>query len=112
MNTSVKSETWMSVGSRMPSTAMDNPVESISHVSPIATMDRTACCRADPAAASAQATKAPPHHQSEPGRLLDQRGGNGGRDQAEGEHAAAARKYLRSCSQRSRSRSARGPSTT
>src|ERR1700722_13594526 len=58
MNTSEHSDTWIRVGSNMPSTASDGSFTAIIAVTPSATMVKTALCAAVVVVNNAQATNA------------------------------------------------------
>src|SRR5579864_7634233 len=58
MNTSVNSDTWIKVGSNIPSTASDDPFAAMTAVTPTAMAVRMALCAAVVAVNSAQATNA------------------------------------------------------
>src|SRR3954453_15502184 len=75
MNTSVNSNTWISVGNSTPTTASEAPCIANAPVAPIATMtNRTACigvrCGGNQGAEHERA----PHHEAEPRCILDQSG--------------------------------------
>src|ERR1700731_3121709 len=58
MNTTVNSDTWIRVGSNMPSTASDDSLVAMAIVTPSAMTVRTALCAAVVAVNSAQTTNA------------------------------------------------------
>src|SRR5271170_2882821 len=58
MNTSVNSDTWIKVGSNMPSTANDDPLVAMMAVKTSAMAVKTALCAAVVAVNSTQATNA------------------------------------------------------
>ena len=98
MNTSVKSETWIRVGSRMPSAASEAPFASMNAVSAIAPMNNTVACRAVAATSSAHTTNAvhitKPNHMAL--SMLAAITATAARPSA---MPRRGRKYLRSCSQ-------------
>ena len=93
MNTSVNSETWIRVGSRMPSTPSE-PLASMNAVSAIAAMNSTIACRTVAATIKAHATNAThitrPNHVALSMIARDQRDGRKAeRDAAPGQEILA-----------------------
>src|ERR1700684_3018872 len=98
MNTSVNSDTWIKVGSNMPSTASDDPFAAMTAVTPSATMVKTALCAAAVVVNSAQITNAiqmtNPNHAA-----LSISAATTATPASPNATLRWGRKYLRSCSQ-------------
>jgi hypothetical protein len=98
MNTSVNSETWISVGNRMPSTAIDSLFASMAAVGASATVKTSMLCRAVVVVNSTQITNAPhitaPNHEA-----LSISAATMARIARPTAILRCGRKYLRSCSQ-------------
>src|ERR1700722_14267509 len=98
MNTSVNSETWIKVGSNMPSTASDDPFTAMMAVTPSTMMVKIALCAAVVVVSSAQATNAiqitKPNHAA-----LSINAATTATPASPNATLRWGRKYLRSCSQ-------------
>ena len=97
MNTSVNSETWIRVGSRMPSTPSE-PLVSMNAVSATAAMNSTIACRTVVATIRAHATNAT--HITRPNHVaLSMIAATSAIAARPSAMLRWGRKYLRSCSQ-------------
>ena len=93
MKTSVNSDTWISIGIRMPTTASDEPLETMIAASTIATMNSSMPSAADRVREHRANRPARPTCKAEPGGVLDQRRDDGKRGQRHGD-AAMGQKIL------------------
>src|SRR5579862_6452042 len=98
MKTSVNSDTWIKVGSNMPSTASDEPFAAMMAVTATATTVNTALCAAVVVVNSAQATNA--IQMTKPNQdALSISAASTATPASPNATLRCGRKYLRSCSQ-------------